>query len=93
MRWYLKPDERLPTPPLVEGDQRGPVLIGTIVWAVLAVVAWLRYDALEDDGRGWWAWVPVSGVVLGLLGLLVVHRRQRRLAAGRAAGPAGAEQP
>jgi hypothetical protein len=78
VRWYLRPEERLPQPPVPESDDRVPVLIGTVAWAVLAVVAWIAYDTLEDDGRGWWLWSAVSGFVLGLMGLWIVQRRRTR---------------
>ena len=78
MRWYLKPEERLPQPPAAAGDDRMPVLAGTVAWAVLALIAWFEYDDLADDGRGWWLWTAVSGVALGLVGFWYMHRRKLR---------------
>jgi hypothetical protein len=78
VRWYLRPEERLPTPPVEEHDDRGPVLAGTVAWAVLALVAWLARDELAERGHDWWFWTAVSGVVLGLMGLWILHRRRTR---------------
>ena len=78
MRWYLKPEERLPDPPVSQGDDRAPVLAGTAAWAVLALIAWAGYDDLRADGRGWWLWTAVSGFVLGVVGYWYMQRRQAR---------------
>jgi hypothetical protein len=40
---------------------------GIVVWAV-ALVVLLAAPELRTDGRGWWLWVPVAGIVLGALG-------------------------
>ena len=61
------------------------VQIGTVLWAVALVVTLLARDTLQDDGRTWWVWTCVAGVVLGLLGLVVTVRRRRRLSAERSA--------
>ena len=79
MRWYLRSDERLPEPPLVRhGDDRVPVMAGTVAWAVLALIAWFEHDDLAADGHGWWLWAAVSGAGLGLLGLWWMQRRHVR---------------
>jgi len=79
VRWYLRPDERLPEPPAVRhGDDRVPVLAGLVAWAVLAVIAWFEHDELVADGHGWWLWTAVSGAVLGCLGLWWLQRRHDR---------------
>ena len=87
MRWYLSPEERLPHPEVSQGDDRAPVLAGTVAWAVLAVIAWFGHDELEADGHGWWLWTAVCGFVLGLIGYRYMQRRKARedaLAEGRA---------
>ncbi|HET8970068.1 MAG TPA: DUF2530 domain-containing protein, partial [Candidatus Nanopelagicales bacterium] len=56
------------------------VAVGTLAWAVAAVVALLAREQLVADGRGWWVWVAITGTVLGLLGLPYLLRRRRRLA-------------
>jgi hypothetical protein len=56
------------------------VLWGELGW-VVALVLILAVPALHEGGRDWWPWVPVAGIVLGLLGLSYV-RRGRGNAAG-----------
>lgn len=66
------------------------VAVGTVVWAVLAVVAFLFRDRLDAAGHGWWAWVCVAGAGLGLLGLPYVIRRARAYSStGPDSGSAG----
>ena len=82
MRWYLRPEERLPHPDVSQGDDRMPVLAGTLIWGVLALIAAVAYDDLADDGHGWWLWTAVSGFVLGIVGFWYMQRRKAREAAG-----------
>lgn len=63
------------------------VQIGTALWAVALIVALVFRDDLVADGRQWWVWTCVAGVILGLLGIVVTIRRRRRLA--HAGGPEG----
>jgi hypothetical protein len=60
------------------------VQVGTAVWALALVVTLVAKDALVDDGRGWWIWTCVAGVVLGLMGIVITTRRRSRLARSRA---------
>jgi hypothetical protein len=79
VRWYLPSAERRPQPPSVRhGDDRVPVLAGTAAWAVLALIAWVEYDDLAADGRGWWLWTAVSGAVLGVVGSFWMQHRHNR---------------
>lgn len=52
--------------------------VGTLLWLVATVVVWLRLDQLRADGQGWWLWVCVSGVALGLVGIWWCTRRRKR---------------
>ncbi len=65
------------------------VLTGITAWTVALVVLLFFRDDLRRSGYGWWLWVPVTGIALGLLGLLYCRRRwaaiQREHAAEAAA--------
>jgi uncharacterized protein DUF2530 len=55
------------------------VVVGTVLYAI-AFVAMLPFrTSLEHAGHGRWPWVALSGVVLGLMGLVLTFRRDRRL--------------
>jgi hypothetical protein len=51
---------------------------GTILFAVTTVILALLYDRLAATGNAWWLGVSVSGVVLGLIGLVYCRNRRRR---------------
>lgn len=69
-----------PPPEPVEAHTTRIVLIGTVLWA-LAFLALLPFgDELADADRSSWPWVCLAGVGLGLLGLVICIRRDRRLA-------------
>ena len=70
------------------GDELKPLAVSTvrvILWGqlgwVLALAVFLVVPALHEGERDWWPWVPVTGLVLGLIGYLYV-RRGRGNAAG-----------
>ena len=60
------------------------VQFGTALWAVALVATLIARGTLDEQGRTWWIWTCVAGLVLGLLGLLVTTRRRRRIAESRA---------
>lgn len=62
-------------------NDRATVLVGCAVWTVLLVLGLLNRGTLEADGRGWWVWTCVAGLVLGLVGLAWLQVRHRRLVA------------
>ena len=70
------------------GDELKPLAVSTVrvimwgqlVWA-LALAVVLAVPSLHEGERDWWPWVPVTGLVLGLIGYLYV-RRGRGNAAG-----------
>lgn len=78
----LKPDPatRRPDPDPLPTDMRRVVLAGMAVWAVALVAALVSLGWLRDTGRGWWAWVPVAGLALGVVGLRTRFVRERRQA-------------
>lgn len=43
--------------------------IGTIVFVVLAIAAFIWRAPLADAGLGWWFWVAFSGAVIGVLAI------------------------
>ncbi len=49
-----------------------PVAVGIIIWVVLLGAALLMHDRLAQDGKTWWIWSCVVGIVLGLLGWLYI---------------------
>jgi hypothetical protein len=59
-----------------QADAVLPVTVGTIAWAVALVVLLPFHSRLAAAGTGWWIWVCVTGVVLGLLGSAWVRRRR-----------------
>jgi len=77
VRLTPRPDQRRPDPPPLPTNDRRTVVVGTIVWGVLLVGAVAVHGRLQASGRGWWVWVPVAGVLLGLIGLRLVSRRRR----------------
>ena len=56
------------------------VVWGELAW-VVALVVILAVPSLHQGQRDWWPWVPVAGIVLGLIGFSYV-RRGRGNAAG-----------
>jgi hypothetical protein len=60
-------------------SETAPVAFGTAVWALLVVIGLFTRPDLVDDGRGWWIWSAVAGVVLGMFGYWYLRRRQARL--------------
>jgi hypothetical protein len=54
--------------------------VGTALWTVALVVLLFFTDDLRHDGHLWWIASAGTGVGLGLVGLVVVRLRERRLA-------------
>lgn len=69
----------------MEFDLARVVLIGTVLYAVAAVVLLALNTPLTHAGHGRWPWVAVSGVGLGLFGLYYLKRRDRAIARDAAA--------
>ena len=84
-----------PAPPdeAQQGDTSGPpplqplhvdtprvVQIGTALW-VVALVLSLAVPGLHRGSHSWWPWAAVTGVLLGVFGLVYLHRGR-----GNAAG-------
>ena len=73
------PTVRQPPQPLAV-DTRPIVRAGLGLWA-LALLATLAVPAWHTGERAWWPWACVTGLVLGGLGLVYIHR-------GRGSAPA-----
>lgn len=54
--------------------------VGSLVFAVLTVLAWTNLDTLRADGRGWWFHTALAGLAIGLLavGYCIWRRRPRK---------------
>ncbi|GAA2168085.1 hypothetical protein GCM10009845_30840 [Pedococcus bigeumensis] len=78
-RGRARPDTDEELQPLAVSTAR-VVLWGELAW-VVALVVILAVPALHEGERDWWPWVPVAGIVLGLIGFSYV-RRGRGNAAG-----------
>lgn len=74
---FLPPSKAKPPPPPLRTDDRGAVLVGLGVWAVLLVVA-LAVPEVRSTGEGRWLGSCVAGLGLGLVGLAFLHHRDRR---------------
>ncbi|WP_299039733.1 DUF2530 domain-containing protein [uncultured Pseudokineococcus sp.] len=83
MKFAGLPMEERPTPPAPRTDDRLAALAGTLVWAVSLVVVLVERDSLVADDRGWWVWCCVAGVLLGLVGLVHLQRREIRYRTAR----------
>ena len=68
----------------IEVDLSRIVLLGTVLYALAALVMLPLQTSLTHEGHGRWPWTAVSGVALGLLGLYYVKRRDRAIARDRA---------
>ena len=62
----------------VDVDGLRVVTVGTVIFAVAAVLTGLRHDQLAADGHEDWFAVCVSGAGLGLVGLLYCWNRVRQ---------------
>ena len=83
MRLWLKDSERLPDPEPVVTDDRKALLVGTVAWLLALAGLVLFIDPLREASNGWWLWVAIAGIAIGLLGLVNVHLRHERESATR----------
>jgi hypothetical protein len=72
MKLWLNDSERKPDPTPVKTDDRKAVLSGLVLWIVGLVVL------LIVQPQPGLVWTCVTGVVLGLVGLIYTHARRRR---------------
>lgn len=65
-------------PPPLEGNDRRAAAIGTVVWAVaLVVLLALVLAGQLAASQHWWIWTCVTGVGLGVFGVLAIPRIKR----------------
>jgi hypothetical protein len=59
--------------------ERLPVAVGTGIWALLFVLGLVLRPELQSNGREWWIWTALAGVLLGFVGYtyLVIRRPKR----------------
>lgn len=62
------------------------VTLGTIAFAVGALVCWWQLDALAAIGKGWWLTSALIGLGIGVLALVVLLARRARQQ-NRSVGP------
>ncbi|HYP44702.1 MAG TPA: DUF2530 domain-containing protein [Propionibacteriaceae bacterium] len=74
--------EQAPVAPMDVDGLRATVL-GLVAFAVGTVVCVLFYDSLQRDGNAWWLGVCLSGLGLGLVGLVYCQLRRKARRAGR----------
>lgn len=77
MRIWLKDSERKPDPAPVKTDDRKAILVGIALWIAALAVLLLFLGPLVESGSGWWLWTCVAALVLGIIGLLYTHWRQK----------------
>ncbi|MGH3545844.1 MAG: DUF2530 domain-containing protein [Mycobacteriales bacterium] len=70
-----------PPPPPLEINPVRVALIGTVIWAAVAVALtiWGR-DWLADHNHTWWIGTAYSGIIIGLIGIQLCRRRAKKQA-------------
>ena len=82
MRLYLRQNERRPDPAPVDTDDRRAISVGLALWLIALVVVLV----ISPSGDGGMAlWTCVTGVLLGVAGIVysILRRRRRRLRSAR----------
>lgn len=63
------------------------VIVGSAVWVLALVFVLVRYNDLQDTGRGWWLYSVLAGLTLGMIGFVYCMRRRSRVRRGLSADP------
>jgi len=61
----------------VKTDDRKAMLIGIVLWLVALAVLLAFIGPLTADGNQWWLWTCVTGIALGLIGILYTNWRHK----------------
>lgn len=69
-----------PEPEPLEADEVKVAAVGTALFALTLLALLPFLDRLEAAGLDWLLWSCVTGIVLGLLGLVYTRRRRDRQA-------------
>jgi len=78
MRFWLKDEERRPDPAPVVTDDRAAIVAGLVLWVVAFAVLLVFVGPLVDADRVWWLWTCLTGIGVGLVALVYLHRLRRR---------------
>jgi RsiW-degrading membrane proteinase PrsW (M82 family) len=68
-------DRSVHSPGLPQFKDQRTVYGGIAIWTGLLLAALVLRDDLEAEGRGWWIWAAVTGIVLGLVALGYIRGR------------------
>jgi hypothetical protein len=71
--------DRRPDPEPLEADEPKVVAVGTVLFTVALLVLLLVRERLEAAGTEWLIGSSVTGIVLGLVGLVYTRRRRDAL--------------
>lgn len=74
MRFWLKPEERRPSPEPVRTDDRRAFLAGLVLWLIALAFTVILGPQLPST----WMWGAVAGVALGAIGLGWSQFKRRR---------------
>lgn len=55
------------------------VALATLLFVIGALICWWQLPLLNGIGKGWWLSTAIAGSGIGLLGLVVLTLRRRRL--------------
>jgi FtsH-binding integral membrane protein len=77
VRIYQRSANRRPDPPPLATKDRTIVLVGIGLWLAALVGTVLARGRLAEQGHTWWIWTTVTGVALGLVGLVYLRRHGR----------------
>lgn len=78
LRFLLKEGERKPDPPPVQTDDRLAILTGLLLWIVALAIILVVTGVGQIDIPAHWFWTCVSGIGLGLIGLVYISRRHTK---------------